>query len=652
MKSIDDDDSSDDDGEEEGGEEDEGEEEEIDETDDESDGEGRGRRAGGRERNEAAVAPASRAFFDDAAAKHAVFSATTFGELNLSKPLVRACQELGYKQPTPVQAACIPLALTGRDICGSAVTGSGKTAAFMLPILERLLHRGKHTRAAIRALVLTPARELAVQVHSMAQSLGRHTDSRCALAVGGLSLKVQEATLREAPDVVVATPGRLLDHLRNTVSVHLDNLSILVMDEADRLLEMGFEGELREILRDCPRQRQTLLFSATMTDQVESLIRLSLRSPVRIRADRDHRPAATLTEEFVKLKRGREHEREAVLLALCLRTYRSHTIVFAKTKVACHRLKIILGLAGIRAAELHGNMTQAGRLESLEAFRVGEAAILVCSDVAARGLDIMGVKAVINFECPQTLTTYTHRIGRTARAGASGRAITIATDADRALLKQVSKRSGGSLRARQIAPEAIASASAAVDGMEADIDGILREEGEEAALRKAEQEATRTQNMLTHQDEILSRPKRTWYETGKEKLKRIEFEKAAYNASQGIAVPENNKAEKKRSRKGVVDESRNKRMRGADDEDMRLMAKAKGRVRAIKSAARKVASGTLVKLPQHTGKKKKKPAQTADGGSAPAPRSTFGGKGKAKVQHAGQAAKKKGFKSSKKYKRR
>lgn len=647
-------------------------EEEVSDDDDDDEGkegEGDEERSSKRGKNSKSVAvpPARRAFFDDAAARHAVFSATTFGELHLSKPLVRACVELGYKRPTPVQAACIPLALTGRDICGSAVTGSGKTAAFMLPILERLLHRGGRTRAAIRAMVLAPARELAVQVHSMAQQLGRYTDARVALAVGGLSVKAQEAALREAPDIVVATPGRMLDHLRNTASVHLDALSVLVMDEADRLLEMGFESELRQILRACPPQRQTLLFSATMTDKVESLVKLSLRQPVRIRADRDNQTVAGLSEEFVKLKRGREHEREAALLSLCLRTFKAQTIVFCRTKVTAHRTKIILGLAGMRAAELHGNMTQAARLQSLEDFRKGAATHLVATDVAARGLDILGVQAVINLDCPRSVETYTHRVGRTARAGRSGRAVTIAAESDRPVLKAVSKRLGGSLRARQIAPDALKSAQDAVDGMEGDIASILAEEGEEAALRKAEQEASRSDNLLRHTEDIMARPRRTWHETGKDKQRRVEFEKAAYLDSMAdggqpdgggdAGKAAGGKAAKKHALKASAaaaagaENRRGRRPRQADDEDMMLMRKIKGAARATKSAGRKVAAGRLVKLPNEPGSGKKRKRPDAGGASAAGARSTFGSRVK-KVEHAGQAKKSSKFKSSKRYKRR
>jgi len=317
-----------------------------------------------------------RKFF--ASSEGASFSAKSFTELNISRPLIRACEALGYKRPTPIQAACIPLALTGRDICGSAVTGSGKTAAFGLPILERLLFRPRRI-PAIRVLILTPTRELAVQVHSMLQKLAQFTDVSCCLVVGGLSSKVQETALRARPDIVVATPGRMIDHLHNAQSVGLEELAILVLDEADRLLELGFTKEVHELVRMCPKRRQTMLFSATMTEEVDALVQLSLNSPVRLSADPSTKRPVTLSEEVVKIRPALEGDKEAVLLALCTRTFRSKVIIFSGTKVEAHRLKILFGLSGLKAAELHGNLTQAMRLDALESFRKQEVvAILPC----------------------------------------------------------------------------------------------------------------------------------------------------------------------------------------------------------------------------------------------------------------------------------
>ncbi|KAL6212783.1 hypothetical protein ACLB2K_018000 [Fragaria x ananassa] len=454
------------------------------------------------------------------------FHANSFLELNLSRPLLRACEKLGYAKPTPIQAACIPLALSGRDICGSAITGSGKTAAFALPTLERLLFRPKRV-PAIRVLILTPARELAVQVHSMIEKLAQFTDIRCCLVVGGLSLKVQEAALRSMPDIVVATPGRIVDHLRNSMSVDLDDLAVLILDEADRLLEVGFSAEIRELLRVCPKRRQTMLFSATMTEEVDELVQLSLTKPLRLSADPSAKRPMTLTEEVVRIRRMRELNQEAVLLALCTKTFKQRVIIFSGTKQAAHRLKILFGLAGLKAAELHGNLTQVQRLDALELFRREKVDFLIATDVAARGLDIIGVETVINYACPRDLTSYVHRVGRTARAGKVGCAVTFVTDTDRSLLKAIAKRAGSKLRSRIVAEQSITKWSQIIEQMEDQVATILREESEETALRRAEMEATKVENLIAHRDEIYSRPKRTWIVTEKEKKEVVKASKAS-----------------------------------------------------------------------------------------------------------------------------
>ncbi|KAG9442652.1 hypothetical protein H6P81_018506 [Aristolochia fimbriata] len=451
-----------------------------------------------------------------ASSEGASFHASSFMELNLSRPLLKSCEALGYHKPTPIQAACIPLALTGRDICGSAITGSGKTAAFTLPVLERLLFRPKRA-PAIRVLVLTPTRELAVQVHSMTEKLAQFTDIRCSLVVGGLSLKVQEVALRSMPDIVVATPGRIIDHLRNSQSVGLEDLAVLILDEADRLLELGFSAEIRELIRLCPKRRQTMLFSATMTEEIDELVKLSLTKPLRLSADPSTKRPATLTEEVVRIRPNREANQEAVLLALCTKTFTKKVIIFSGTKQAAHRLKILFGLAGLKAAELHGNLTQIQRLDALELFRKQEVDFLIATDVAARGLDIIGVQSVINFACPRDITSYVHRVGRTARAGREGYAITFVTDNDRSLLKSIAKRAGSKLKSRILADQSITKWIRSIDEMEEQVAAVLQEEREERVLRKAEMEAAKAENMIEHKEEIFSRPKRTWFATEKEK---------------------------------------------------------------------------------------------------------------------------------------
>jgi ATP-dependent RNA helicase DDX27 len=457
--------------------------------------------------------------FYDSTPKNTKFSASSFADLGLSRPLIRSCDALGYSRPTPIQAACIPLGLTGRDICGSAITGSGKTAAFTLPLLERLLHRDKRISATY-VLVLVPARELAVQVHSMIERLAQFTDVRAALVVGGLSLSSQAAALRTSPEIVVGTPGRVIDHLRNSQGFGLEDLATLVLDEADRLLEMGFKDEVHEIVKLAPVQRQTLLFSATMTDQVKDLIDLSLRHPVRLAADEASAAPKALTQEILRLKGKASMKKEATLLALVARSFQDsgRVIIFFSTKQKAHRVKILFGLADLPlAVELHGDMTQAARLQSLEDFRTGKAGFLLATDVAARGLDILGVETVVNFDAPRNLTSYLHRIGRTARAGTSGRSVTFVEDGDRPLLKEIVKKGKISLLSRKVAPVAVNDWQVKIEGLEKDVIQIHIAEREEKELRKAEQEAQKLQNMIEHRDEIYSRPARTWFQSRREK---------------------------------------------------------------------------------------------------------------------------------------
>ncbi|CAB4296146.1 unnamed protein product [Prunus armeniaca] len=556
----------------------------------------------------------------------ASFNANSFMELNLSRPLLRACEKLGYTKPTPIQAACIPLALTGRDICGSAITGSGKTAAFALPTLERLLFRPKRV-PAIRVLVLTPARELAVQVHSMIEKLAQFTDIRCCLVVGGLSLKAQEAALRSMPDIVVATPGRIIDHLRNSMSVDLEDLAVLILDEADRLLEVGFSAEIRELIRVCPKRRQTMLFSATMTEEVDELVKLSLTKPVRLSADPSAKRPVTLTEEVVRIRRMREVNQEAVLLALCSKTFTSRVIIFSGTKQAAHRLKILFGLAGFKAAELHGNLTQVQRLDALELFRKQGVDYLIATDVAARGLDIIGVQTVINYACPRDLTSYVHRVGRTARAGREGYAVTFVTDNDRSLLKAIAKRAGSKLRSRIVAEQSITKWSQIIEQMEDQVATIFQEEREEQALRKAEMEANKAENMIAHKDEIYSRPKRTWFVTEKEKRIVMKAAKASNESekhsgnevisaqqAEDLKLKEKRKREREKNlprkkrrkleaaREMLDEENQNEKSNGGgkskkEKTGMPLVDVAYRRAKAVKAAKKATDAGKIVRKP-------------------------------------------------------
>ena len=517
----------------------------------------------------------------------------TFTEMNLSRPLLRSVQALGYTAPTPIQRRVVPLALAGQDVCGSAVTGSGKTAAYLLPVIERLLfaNQGRRSAAATRVLVLVPTRELATQVQSMCSQLSQFVQPavRCALVVGGLSLKAQEAELRSRPDIVVATPGRMLDHIRNTLAVHVDEVDVLILDEADRLLELGFEDEVLQIVKSCPVGRQTMLFSATMTSKVETLAKLSLRKPVRVSADPLYDMANKLVQEFVRVRSGREKDREAILLSLCSRSFTGGgVLVFTDLKRTAHRIAILLGLAGMTCVELHGNLTQRQRLEALELFREGKADYLVATDLAGRGLDISGVRAVINMDMPRDMVTYVHRVGRTARAGRSGVAITLVSEGQRQLMKEVVKRAALNVRSRVVPQEVVANFSAKIAAWEDDVDRVLQAERVERELRIAEMEASKVENLLEHEQEILGRPARTWFMSKEEKDKVWEkkqelFKKASRESSSvGFTSPEDIAKAQEKERAEKLKE-KPKDVAKQHDKGHRLTRKKRRRIEAMQA---------------------------------------------------------------------
>ncbi|KAL9608428.1 MAG: hypothetical protein Q9167_006744 [Letrouitia subvulpina] len=443
----------------------------------------------------------------------------SFQSLSLSRPILRGLASLGFSEPTPIQARTIPVALLGKDVVGGAVTGSGKTAAFIIPILERLLYRPKKIPTS-RVAILMPTRELAVQCFKVAQRLGSFTDITFCQLVGGFSLREQEAILRRRPDIIIATPGRFIDHMRNSAAFKTDTLEILVLDEADRMLEDGFADELNEILTTIPRSRQTMLFSATMTDRVDKLIRLGLNKPVRLLVDAKKQTVTTLVQEFVRLRPGREDKRFACLLHLCSTVYTSHTIVFFRSKKDAHRARVVFGLCGIHAGELHGSMSQEQRLAALAAFRSGATTHLLATDLASRGLDVPGVACVVNYTAPQSLTIYLHRVGRTARAGAAGRACTLAAEPDRKVVKaavRAAKAQGAKIVSRAVDNADMDAWDEKVQGLEGEVEAVLKEEKELKALGEAEMQLRKGENLVEHREEIMGRPKRTWFETEKQK---------------------------------------------------------------------------------------------------------------------------------------
>ncbi|EEQ33697.1 nucleolar DEAD-box protein required for synthesis of 60S ribosomal subunit [Microsporum canis] len=443
----------------------------------------------------------------------------SFQNLSLSRPILRGLASVGFSTPTPIQRKTIPVALLGKDVVGGAVTGSGKTAAFIVPILERLLYRPRKVPTS-RVAILMPTRELAVQCYNVATKLATFTDITFCQLVGGFSLREQENILKKRPDVIIATPGRFIDHMRNSASFTVDTLEILILDEADRMLEDGFAEELNEILTTIPKSRQTMLFSATMTSSVDKLIRVGLNKPIRLMVDSKKQTVGTLVQEFVRLRPGREDKRLAYLMFLCKTVYTSRVIVFFRQKKEAHRVRIVFGLMGLKAAELHGSMSQEQRIKSVEDFRDGKVSYLLATDLASRGLDIKGVETVINYEAPQSHEIYLHRVGRTARAGRSGRACTIAAEPDRKVVKEAVKAGraqGAKIVSRVIDPAMADKWAEQVNDLATEVEEVLQEEKEEKQLAQAEMQVTRGKNLIGHQDEIMSRPKRTWFESEKDK---------------------------------------------------------------------------------------------------------------------------------------
>lgn len=364
---------------------------------------------------------------------------TDFLTLNVLEPILSAIKEAGYKTPTPIQAQAIPQLLAGRDLLGIAQTGTGKTAAFAIPILDYIGRNPKRVKNfRCRTLILTPTRELAAQIHQSFETYGKNMEFQSTVIYGGVSQKPQVKAMALGQDVLIATPGRILD-LMNQKVAYLDELEVFVLDEADRMLDMGFIHDVRKIVAKLPPKRQTLMFSATMPNDIATLAQKLLNNPVKVAVT----PQATTVEKIDQKVAFVDQRNKSRLLKHLMQTQNiKQALVFTRTKHGANKVCQFLGESGIPASAIHGNKSQAARMKALENFKLGNVKALVATDIAARGIDIPGLSHVFNFDLPDVPESYVHRIGRTARAGKSGMAIAFCDISERDNLRDIERTIG------------------------------------------------------------------------------------------------------------------------------------------------------------------------------------------------------------------
>ncbi len=366
---------------------------------------------------------------------------TAFTKLGLSDALAYGVQEMGYTEPTPIQAQAIPVVLGGGDVIGSAQTGTGKTAAFALPIIQRLNSHGK-----LRCLVLEPTRELALQVEESFQKFAKFTDLRVTIVYGGVGYNKQMLDLKKGVDILAATPGRLLDHLEQG-NCNLDNIDILVLDEVDRMLDMGFLPDVKRIVQKCPKNRQTLFFTATLPPEIEQLASWALHNPVKVEIGRQRSAAETIAHAFYPVVASQKFDLLGLLLE---KTEFKSLIIFSRTRIGADRIASRLQAMGHTVGVLHSDRSQRERVEALDGFKSGKFQVLVATDIAARGLDIAGVTHVINYDVPENPEDYVHRIGRTGRASQSGDAYTLVTEDDVRDARSIERFIGAKIERKKI----------------------------------------------------------------------------------------------------------------------------------------------------------------------------------------------------------
>ena len=366
-----------------------------------------------------------------------------FDSFNLHPSILANVHALGYSTPTPIQEQSIPIVMSGKDVMGLAQTGTGKTAAFVLPILQRLM---TGPRSCARALIVAPTRELAQQIHEAIVELCKGTGLKSMTLYGGVNINPQIKQLKTGVEIIVACPGRLLDHVQQR-TIHLDKIEVLVLDEADQMFDMGFLPSIRKILRLLPKKRQTLLFSATMPTAINELAHDALHQPVTVEAGRHSAPAASVQQVLFPVMKQLKTD---LLIKILHKTQIESVLVFTRTKRGAKQVAIKLGEAGFRATSLQGNLSQNKRLSAMNGFRDGSLQILVATDIAARGIDVTRISHVINYDMPSTVESYIHRIGRTGRADKEGEAYTLTTQEDSLLIRKIERVMGNKLEQRKL----------------------------------------------------------------------------------------------------------------------------------------------------------------------------------------------------------
>ena len=473
--------------------------------------------------------------------ENAVFSkGISFLNFNLSKLIIKGLSEMEFYTPTKVQEKVIPIVINGHDVLVNSETGSGKTACYLLPIIQKIiLSRTSKKKNINQALILVPTRELALQCNEMLSKLSKYIDLNFIFLCGGMSVENQSNQIKnELPDIIIATPGRLIDMLYNFKNINLENVNIIVLDEADKLLELGFKDEIMEILNIIKKNlnRQTLLFSATLNPKVIDLGENVLNNPIKIKIAQSA-ILTNLTQSIVRLKfeniEQNEYEKRMSYLINLIRIKKlNRTIIFFNTKLECHKCLLILNKFNINScAELHSNINQTERIKSLDNFQKGKVKFLLATDIAGRGIDIEKVRYVINFQMPLLSERYIHRIGRTARKGYLGESITICSEKDRTILKKLLKKEKIDITINfiKIDNKDIKDVYKKLLDFKNEIDEDIINEKTEKEIELAERDVEKTMNIKMYEDEIKSRPKKKWFESKRDKKKREKKMRKEFN---------------------------------------------------------------------------------------------------------------------------